>query len=103
MAKDIVLRTKLKGAGKTKKGLKGIDSGMRSLGKSAMKLGGTFFAAQGIIAGFKAVVSAAGEQELAQKKLEFAAGSMTNALISQARSLQNVTIHGDEAIIAQQA
>ena len=102
-SKKITLQARLKGANKTKQGLKGIDSGIKSLGKSAMKMGAGFFAAQGIIAGFKAVVSAAGEQELAQKKLEFAAGSMTNALISQARALQNVTIHGDEAIIGQQA
>ena len=63
MAKEIVLRTKLKGAQKTKQGLKGIDSGIRSLGKSAMKLGGTFFAAQGIISGLSKVITMSSEME----------------------------------------
>mgnify|MGYP003132873325 CR=1 FL=1 len=103
MAKNIVLRTKLKGAEKTKRGLKGIDSGIRNLGMSALKLGGTFFAAQGIISGFKAVVSAAGKQELAEKKLEASLGRTSEALLSQARALQQVSMFGDEAIIEAQA
>ena len=103
MAKDIVLRTKLKGANKTKKGLKGIDSGIRSIGKSAMALGAGFFAAQGIISGFRSVISAAGQQELAEKKLESALGRTSQALLNQASALQQVSMFGDEAIIEAQA
>ena len=103
MAKEIVLRTKLKGAQKTKQGLKGIDSGIRSIGKSAMALGAGFFAAQGIISGFRSVISAAGQQELAEKKLESALGRTSQALLNQASALQQVSMFGDEAIIEAQA
>ena len=103
MAKEIVLRTKLKGAQKTKQGLKGIDSGIRSIGKSAMAIGAGFFAAQGIISGFRSVISAAGQQELAEKKLESALGRTSQALLNQASALQQVSMFGDEAIIEAQA
>ena len=103
MAKEIVLRTKLKGAQKTKQGLQGIDSGIRSIGKSAMALGAGFFAAQGIISGFRSVISAAGQQELAEKKLESALGRTSQALLNQASALQQVSMFGDEAIIEAQA
>ena len=99
MAKDIVLRTKLKGANKTKKGLKGIDSGLRSLGKSALAAGAAYFGARGIISGFKAVIDASGQQELAEKKLETALGRTSKTLLNYASSLQKVTAFGDEATI----
>lgn len=102
MAKEIVLRTRLKGDKKAKDGLKGIDRAVAGLGKSAIKLGGTFFAAQGVIAGFNAIISASGRQELAEKKLETALGKTSNALLSQASALQQVSTFGDEAIIEQQ-
>jgi len=103
MAKNIILRTKLEGAEKTKRGLKSVDGGLKSLGKSAMKVGGAFFAAQGIISGFRTVIDAAARQELAEKKLEIALGRTSKALLNQASSLQKMTTAGDEAIIEQQA
>ena len=43
MAKNIVLRSKLEGAGKTKRGLKSVDSGLKNLAKSAMAAGAAYF------------------------------------------------------------
>ena len=43
------------------------------------------------------------KQELAEKKLRFAAGASTSELIKQAQALQQTTRFGDEALIAQQA
>ncbi len=103
MAKEIVLRTKLKGAQKTKQGLKGIDSGLKSLGRSALNAGAAYFGARGIISGFKMAVDAAGKQEMAEKKLEASLGRTSQALLNQASALQQVSMFGDEAIIEAQA
>ena len=99
MAKNIVLRSKLEGAGKTKRGLKSVDSGLRNLAKSAMAAGAAYFTARGIISGFKAVIDAAGKQEMAEKKLEAALGKTSKTLLNYASSLQEVSMFGDEATI----
>ena len=49
------------------------------------------------------VISAYGEQELAEKKLEQALGRTSKALLSQASALQKVTTFGDETIISAQS
>ena len=104
MAKDKKLNIKVgvKGAKEAKKKLKSVDSGLSSMGKKALAAGGAFFAAQGIISGFRSVIDAAGRQEMAQKKLEQALGGTSKALLEQAAALQQVSIFGDEAIIEQQ-
>ncbi len=99
MAKDVVIRSKLEGAGKTKRGLKGIDSGLKNLAKSAMAAGAAYFTARGLISGFKAVIEASGQQELAEKKLSTALGRTSTTLLKYASSLQKVTAFGDEATI----
>jgi hypothetical protein len=63
MAKQIVLEARLKGAGKTKRGLKGIDSGLKSLGKSAIAAGAAFFGSRAIISGLKHSVELASKVE----------------------------------------
>lgn len=103
MAKNITLKAKLQGAQKTKKGLKGIDSGLKSLGKSALVAGAAFFGARAIISGLKKIVDLAGEQEMAEKKLEAALGRTSKALLLQASALQTMSMFGDEAIIEAQA
>jgi len=103
MAKNIILKTKLEGAKKTKRGLKSVDSGLKSLGKSALMAGGAFFAASGIIRGFKESIRLAGIQEQAEKRLEVALGKTSRALLNQASALQKMTTFGDEAIIGVQA
>ena len=99
MAKNIVLRSKLEGAGKTKRGLKSVDSGLRNLGRSALNAGAAYFGARGLISGFKAAIEAAGQQELAEKKLETALGKTSKTLLNYASALQKSTTFGDEATI----
>jgi len=105
---NIILR--MKGAKKAKQDLKGVDSRLSSLGKNALKAGAAFFAARGIINAFKAVVGAAAEQELAEKKLgavlkstSHAAGLQAGELKKLASSLQKTTMYGDETIIGAQS
>ena len=103
MAKDIVLRTKLKGGKKTKEGLKGVSGGLGSLAKKAALAGGAFFAARGIINGLKSSVDLSAKQEMAEKKLEAALGHSSKALLAHASALQQQTMFGDEAILESQA
>ena len=63
MAKNIDLKLRLKGAAKTKKGLGGVDSSLKSLGKSAMAAAGGFFAVRGLIAGFKKSIELSSKME----------------------------------------
>ena len=76
---------------------------MKSLGKSAAIAGSAFFAAKGLIAGFKKVIDLAAVQELAEKKLEAALGKVSKTLLDQASALQQVSMFGDEQIIEAQA
>lgn len=101
--KKVILESRLKGAAKTKQGLKGIDGGLKSLGKSAIGVAGAYFGARGLISGFSAAIRLAGEQEQAEKKLEVALGRTSKSLLDHASSLQKVTSFGDEAIIGVQA
>ena len=82
---------------------KGLKESLGGLKTAAMGVAGAYFGSQALIAGIKASVQAFGEQELAEKKLEQALGRTSQALLNQASALQNVSIFGDEAIIAQQA
>jgi len=97
--KKVILESRLKGADKTKQGLKGIDGGLKSLGKSAIGVAGAYFGAMGLINAIKGSVEAFGQQELAEKKLEAALGRTSPALLKQAAALQKVTTFGDEATI----
>lgn len=101
--KKIILESKLKGAGKTKQGLKGIDGGLKSLGKSAIGVAGAYFGATGLISGIKSSVNAFKEQELAEKKLATALGKTSHSLLKQASALQQVSNFGDETTIKQMA
>ena len=93
----------LEGADKAAKDSKKVSKGMDDLAKSALAAGAAYFTAQGLIAGVKSATAAFAQQELAERKLRFAAGDATDELIKQAKALQQNTRFGDEAIIAQQA
>tara|TARA_Y100001963_G_scaffold60482_1_gene84482 strand:- start:374 stop:1969 length:1596 start_codon:yes stop_codon:yes gene_type:complete len=99
----VIIDVKEKGAKKADKNIKGLSGSLGGLAKSAAMAGGAFLGAGALVSGLKAATQAAAEQELAEKKLRFAAGDLTNELIKQAEALQQNTIFGDEAIIAQQA
>ena len=101
--KKLNIKVRTKGAKKSKKDLKGVEGGMKSLGKAAAIAGSAFFAAKGLITGFKKLIELAGAQELAEKKLEASLGRVSQALLKQASALQQVSMFGDEAIIEAQA
>ena len=91
------------GTKKTEKQLKGVNSGLASMGKKVAGVAAAYFGTQGLINAASAATEAFARQEQAEKSLEFALGSNTQALLNQASALQKVTTFGDEAIIAQQA
>ncbi|QDP65354.1 MAG: hypothetical protein Tp1124SUR00d2C54018391_15 [Prokaryotic dsDNA virus sp.] len=97
------IKVQLDGANKANKGANKVASGIKNLAKSALAAGAAYFTAQGLIAGVKSATAAFAQQELAERKLRFAAGDATDELIRQAKALQQNTRFGDEAIIAQQA
>jgi hypothetical protein len=101
--KKLNIKVRTQGAKKAKRDLKGVESGMVALGKAAAVVGAAFFGAKKIVAGFKKLIELAGEQELAEKKLEASLGRVSQALLKQASALQQVSMFGDEAIIEAQA
>ena len=92
-----------KGAKQSEKQIKGVNASLGGLAKKAGAAAAAYFGTQALLAGIKSSVELFAKQEEAEKKLRFAAGDMTNALLKQASALQEVTRFGDEAIIAQQA
>ena len=108
--KELLIKVGLKGAGKATKDIKKVDNSFASLGSSALKVGGAFFAARGIVDGITSVIRLAGEQEKAESKLNAVikstggvAGLTAEELKNMARNLQSVTTFGDEAIIGAQS
>jgi len=62
-SKKITLQARLKGGKKTKQGLKGIDSGLKSMGKSALTAGAAYFGARGIISGLSETIQLASKAD----------------------------------------
>ena len=98
-----IIEIGVQGAGKAEKQLKGVSGGLKSMAKSAAMAAGAYFGTQALLSAVRTSIDLFGKQEEAEKKLRFAAGDMTDALIKQAEALQKTTRFGDEAIIAQQA
>ena len=92
-----------KGGKKSEKEIKGVSNSLGGLAKKAGIAAAAYFGTGMLLDAVKQSVTAFAQQEQAEKKLEFAAGSMSTSLIKQAQALQRVTRFGDEAIIAQQA
>jgi hypothetical protein len=108
--KDLFIRMGVLNAKDTERKIKGVNGSLSSLGSSALKVGGAFFAAQGIISGFSSVIRLAGQQEKAEAQLNAVlkstagvAGLTANELKNMANSLQQVTTFGDEAILEAQS
>lgn len=101
--KDLKIKVGVQGADKAERQLGKTEKGMKSIGSAALKVGGAFFAARGVISGISSVIRLAGEQEKAEKSLEVALGRTSKTLLDQASALQKVTTFGDEAIIGVQA
>tara|TARA_R100000808_G_scaffold14669_1_gene34497 strand:- start:5988 stop:7646 length:1659 start_codon:yes stop_codon:yes gene_type:complete len=92
-----------RGAKQSEKQIKGVNASLGNLAKKAATAAGAYFGARMLLDGIKQSILAFGQQEEAEKKLRFAAGDMTDALIRQAEALQQNTRFGDEQIIAQQS
>ena len=101
--KKLNIKVRADGAKRAKKDIKGVETGITSLGKAAAKSAVAFVGAAGLITGLKTLVRLTAEQEIAEKKLETALGKTSKALLDQASALQKVSGIGDEVIIVQQA
>ena len=101
--KKLNIKVRADGAKRAKKDIKGVETGITSLGKAAAKSAVAFVGAAGLITGLKTLVRLTAEQEIAEKKLETALGKTSKALLDQASALQKVAGIGDEVIIVQQA
>ena len=98
-----IIDIRTKGANKSKQKIGGVNNALGGLAKKAGVAALAYFGTQGLINAVKGSIDAFAKQELAEKKLRFAAGGATKELIKQAQALQKNTRFGDEAIIAQQA
>ena len=59
--KPLNIPIRVKGAQKAKQELKGVDGTIKSIGKSALKVGAAFYAAKGLITGMSRMIELAGE------------------------------------------
>tara|TARA_Y100001938_G_scaffold91540_1_gene125557 strand:+ start:1074 stop:2657 length:1584 start_codon:yes stop_codon:yes gene_type:complete len=100
---DFIINVKEKGAKKAENNVKGLNRALGGLKSQAMLAAGAFLGTGALVAGIKSAVSAFGEQELAEKKLEASLGKTSQALLDQAAALQQVSNFGDETIISAQA
>ena len=81
--KNLLIKLRLIGGKKTKDDLKGVDKGIKSIGKSALKVGAGFFAARGLITGLTRSIELAGRFEKVEKgfnNLAKSAGFSSQAL-----------------------
>ena len=97
------IRIVLKGAGKAGKDAKKVSGAMKGLATSALAAGAAYFGTRGIINGLSASIDLFKKQEMAEKKLEAALGKTSIGLLKYAKSLQKVTMFGDEAILEAEA
>ena len=97
------IQVKTTGAKKSQKAIKGVNSGLKDMAKKAGLAAAAYIGANALLGAIKSSIALFGKQEEAEKKLRFAAGEMTEALIAQANALQQNTRFGDEQILAQQA
>lgn len=97
------IKVTTQGATKAKQEMGGLSGAIGKMGKAVGIASAAYFGARGLISGLSSVITLAGEQEQAEKRLEVALGKTSNALLKQASALQQMTTFGDEAIIGVQA
>ena len=95
------IKVSAQGAKKAGKDIGGLDGSIKKLGRSVLNASVAYFGTSGLINGIMKSAELAGIQEQAEKKLEFALGRTSQALLDQASALQKTTRFGDEATIAQ--
>jgi len=101
--KPLLIKLGVIGDKDAKQKVKGVESSLKGMARSAVSAGAAFFGARGLINGISTSIELAGIQEQAEKRLEVALGKRSQALLDQASALQQVTTFGDEAIIGVQA
>ena len=97
------IKVTTQGATKAKQEIGGLSGSISKMGKAVGLASAAYFGARGLISGFSAVITLAGKQQEAEKRLAVALGKTSHALLKQASSLQKMTTFGDEAIIGVQA
>ncbi len=97
------IKVTTQGAKKAKQDMGGLSGSISKMGKAVGIASAAYLGAKGLISGLSSVITLAGEQEQAEKKLEVALGKTSQALLNQASALQKVTTFGDESIIGVQA
>ena len=100
---NYIINVKEKGAKKASRNISGLSTALGGMASKAALAAGSFFGANMLLSGMKNAIDLAGKQELAEKKLEASLGRTSQALLNQARALQQVSTFGDEAIIEAQA
>jgi len=65
--KKLNIKVRARGAKTTKKELKGVDNSIKSIGKSAVKIGAAFYAARGLITGFTRMIELSGRFEKVER------------------------------------
>ena len=104
MAKNTqLIEVKTTGATKSKKQIQGVSNGLKSMAKSAAMAAGAYFGARALLGAVKSSIDLFAKQELAEKKLEAALGKTSQALLNQAKAIQETTMFGDEQVIEAQA
>jgi len=98
-----IIDVQTKGAKKSEKQIKGVGGALGGLAKQAGIAAAAYFGTRALLNGVKQSIDLFAKQELAEKKLEAALGRTSNALLNQAKALQQVTMFGDETIIEAQA
>ena len=81
--KKLNIKVRADGANTAKKELKGVDNSIKSIGKSAVKIGATFYAAKGLITGFTRMIELSGQFEKVERgfnNLAKSAGFSSQAL-----------------------
>ena len=104
MAKNTqLIEVKTTGATKSKKQIQGVSNGLKSMAKSAAMAAGAYFGARALLGAVKSSIDLFAKQELAEKKLEAALGKTSQALLNQAKAIQETTMFCDEQVIEAQA
>ena len=98
-----IIKVSSQGAKKAKKEIQGVSNGLRSMAKSAAAAAGAYFGARALLGAVKSSIDLFAKQELAEKKLEAALGKTSQALLNQAKAIQETTMFGDEQVIEAQA
>jgi hypothetical protein len=100
---NFFINVKEKGAKKAEKNIRGLNNALGGMASKAALAAGAYIGTGMLLSGMKQAIDLAGQQEAAEKALETALGSRSQALLDQASALQTMSVFGDEAIIQQQA